>query len=145
MKVLYILIFHTLFTGGLWQTNFIDARKTAAEKHELILLNFSGSDWCTPCMRMSREIFENTTFTDYAASNLVLVNADFPMLRKNRLDKKLQQQNDALAEKYNAKGKFPLTLILDSDGKVLKYWEGLLHIPAREFVNEIKALCDINK
>jgi thiol-disulfide isomerase/thioredoxin len=38
-----------------WEPDFENAKKTAKEKHELILLNFSGSDWCGPCIMMRRE------------------------------------------------------------------------------------------
>ncbi len=62
----------------IWQPDFETAKQKAKEKHELILLNFSGSDWCGPCMRMRKEIFENEQFYKMADTTLILVNADFP-------------------------------------------------------------------
>ncbi|MBS1733393.1 MAG: thioredoxin family protein, partial [Bacteroidetes bacterium] len=69
----------------IWQPDFETAKKLAKEKHQLILLNFSGSDWCGPCIRMHREIFGNDEFIKMADSSLIMVNADFPRMKKNKL------------------------------------------------------------
>ena len=66
--------------------------------------------------------------------------ADFPRLKKNRLTPALEQANEVLASKYNTKGIFPLTVVLDAQGKVLKTWEGLPRETAAEFVKEIDVL-----
>ncbi|MEP6926601.1 MAG: thioredoxin family protein [Ginsengibacter sp.] len=84
-----------------WEPDFTSAIKIAKEKHQLILINFSGSDWCGPCIRMRNEIFENETFSKMTDTCLVLVNADFPRNKKNQLSKLLIKQNDMLADKYN--------------------------------------------
>src|SRR5438045_7147853 len=99
-----------LSTG--WETDFDLARQKAQQNHKYILLNFSGSDWCGPCIRLHDEIFESDVFKKMAATDLILVNADFPRLKKNQLPKEQQTQNDHLADQYNAKGSFPLTLLL---------------------------------
>jgi len=67
---------------------------------------------------MHKEIFETADFSNYANEHLVLVNADFPRQKKNQLTKELQQQNDMLAEKYNPKGSFPLTVLLTVNCKL---------------------------
>lgn len=111
------------FTG--WQTSIDAAKQEAKQKHRLILLNFSGSDWCGPCIRLHKEILESPSFSQFADTSLVLVNADFPRQRKNQLTKNVQHENELLADRYNAQGAFPYTLLLDGDGGVLKTWEGL--------------------
>ena len=128
-----------------WQTNFEAAKQIAKDKHQLILLNFSGSDWCGPCMRMKKEIFENADFTAMADADLVLVNADFPRSKKNQLEKNLVTQNEALAEKYNPEGKFPFTVLLDANGKVLRSWDGLPKENAAAFDMQLKTVCNANK
>jgi len=131
------------FTG--WQTSFEKAQQIAKEKHQLILLNFSGSDWCGPCIRMKKEIFENEAFSIMADASLVMVNADFPRSKKNQLDKTIQKQNESLADKYNPEGKFPLTLLLNADGKIVKAWDGLPNENAEQFSKLVKRICDANK
>ena len=125
-----------LVTG--WDSDFEDAKKKAEKEHKLILLNFSGSDWCGPCIRLHKEIFETPVFTHYADSNLVLINADFPRLKKNQLSKDQQKKNDKLADKYNPQGIFPYTLLLNAEGKVIKAWEGFPNISAEEFTRQLK-------
>jgi len=134
-----------LLSSGSWLTDFNEAAKTATEKHQLILLNFSGSDWCGPCIRLRKEIFESTTFIRFADTGLVLINADFPRNKKDRLSADQTNQNNLLADKYNPEGKFPFTLLLNADGKVLKAWDGFPNEKPADFVAQIKVICDANK
>lgn len=136
-----ILLCLMLFIGsGEWMTDFNSAREKAGREHKTILLNFSGSDWCGPCIKMKREIFETEIFETYAADNLVLVRADFPRLKKNRLTESLRVHNEELAEKYNPQGEFPLTLLLDEHGKILHQWDGYNSFSPGSFVDTIKKI-----
>ena len=139
MKTFALILIGTLinFVPG-WGTDFEKARLQAARDHKLVLLNFSGSDWCSPCIRMHDEIFEKSAFKEFAEAQLELVKADFPRLKKNALSKDQQQLNEKLADTYNPKGIFPLTLLLDSEGKILKSWEGFPKLTPEQFVQEIK-------
>lgn len=127
------------FLPASWETDFSSAKQKAKDEHKYILLNFSGSDWCIPCIRLHKEIFESKEFTDFAADNLVLVKADFPRLNKNKLSKEQTKRNNDLADKYNKEGSFPLTLLLDKDGKVVKKWEGYPDVNPAQFVNLLKS------
>lgn len=128
-----------------WESDFDNAKKIAKEKHELILLNFSGSDWCGPCILLHREYFESKVFADMANENLVLVNADFPRKKKNIGSAETVKRNEALAEQYNKQGFFPFTLLLDAEGKVLKTWSGKPGISPEQWTAEIKMICDSKK
>ncbi len=123
-----------------WQIDFLQAQKKAQNEHKYILLNFSGSDWCAPCMRMKKEIFLSKDFIGFSERNLVLINADFPRLKRNQLSKSQQKANDDLAERYNKSGAFPCTLLLDENGNVIKVWEGFQKQGAALFTSEIKQL-----
>lgn len=128
-----------------WETDFENAKKIAKEKNELILLNFSGSDWCGPCIMLRKDYLESDTFQDMAKGNLVMVNADFPRKKKNQQSADVVKRNEALAEKYNKEGLFPYTLLLNADGKVLKTWTGKPEVPVEKWAKEIKAICTTNK
>ena len=123
---------------GEWQHNLEDAKKTATADHKYILLNFSGSDWCGPCIRMRKEIFETDVFKEMADTELILVNADFPRNKKNQPSDSQQKINNEMADMYNSKGIFPYTLLLDSHGKVLKTWEGFPDESAESFTMDIR-------
>jgi thioredoxin-related protein len=137
MKLLLIMPFF-IFSLGEWQHNLEDAKKIASSDHKHILLNFSGSDWCGPCIRMRREIFETDVFKKMADTELILVNADFPRNKKNQPSVSQQKMNDEMADMYNRKGIFPYTLLLDSQGKILKTWEGFPDESAESFTLEIR-------
>jgi thiol-disulfide isomerase/thioredoxin len=139
--ILSILLMTGLATGG-WHHNLDEARQLARDQHKYILLNFSGSDWCGPCIMLRKEILDNPEFLKMADSSLILVNADFPRSKKNRPTPLQQSLNDAMADKYNSQGKFPFTLLLDADGKVLKSWEGYPNEKPAGFATEIRIAID---
>jgi thioredoxin-related protein len=140
-----VLLSFLMMSFTTWETNFEKAKATATKEHKYILLNFSGSDWCGPCIRMHKEIFDNDAFQLFATQKLVMMNADFPRQKKNQLAKDLQKQNDQLADKYNSKGSFPMTALLDANGNVLRSWEGLPKESPDEFLNELKDLTQSNQ
>jgi thioredoxin-related protein len=125
MKLLIVSLFVLLTaTAPQWELDFGRAKAEAEKAHKLILVNFSGSDWCGPCIKLKKDVFESADFQSFAAERLVLVRADFPRLSKNQLSAEQTSRNEALAEKYNRQGKFPFTILLDVNGKVLQEWDG---------------------
>ena len=134
---LTLLLAGFMSSQSTWLTNMQQAKSEAVQNHKYILLNFSGSDWCLPCIRMHKEIFNSASFEKYADKNLVLVNADFPRLHKNQLTKEQNSENEALAEEYNHEGKFPLTVLLDAKGNVVKSWDGFPNESTDKFIEEI--------
>ena len=141
MKLLIAsLLMYTLVAAPGWQLNFDQAKAEAKQTNKLILLNFSGSDWCGPCIKLKKDVFESAEFQQFAADNLVLVRADFPRLSKNQLDAHQTAHNETLAETYNKQGKFPFTVLLDGNGRVIQEWDGYpksLTVPL--FIEAIKA------
>ena len=120
-----------------WGHNYNEALAKAQKEHKFILVNFSGSDWCGPCIKLHKEVFVLDNFTSIANDKLVLLNADFPRAKKNQLSPAQQKLNDDLAEKYNEKGAFPLTVLLDQNGKLIKSWEGFPSSP-NDFIVDIQ-------
>lgn len=102
-----------------WVTDFSQAKKMAKEENKKIVLVFSGSDWCGPCIKLDKNVWSTSEFKKIEQSKYVMVKADFPRSRKNKLPKEQQAANDQLAEKYNQQGFFPLVVVFDSNGKKL--------------------------
>lgn len=122
MKKIIVLIFLLLASLGYsqeWKTNFDDVKKEAIAQNKTILLVFSGSDWCAPCIKLEKNIWESSEFKKYAANNYLLVRADFPKKKQNQLAAELKAQNEKLAEKYNQEGVFPLVVVMDKNAKVV--------------------------
>lgn len=137
MRLLLASMLFSLLPSLTWLGNVDDALKQAEQTHKLVLINFSGSDWCGPCIRLRKEILETETFENYATDHLVLVRADFPRDKKHQLPKTQVQLNEAMAERYNPEGKFPYTVLVDEKGKVVKAWDGLPNENSTEFVQDL--------
>lgn len=137
LAVIPLLVLMCSFVN--WHYNLQEAEQLARTSHKYVLLNFSGSDWCGPCIRLHKEVFASSEFAAFADTSLVMVNADFPRNGKNQLPASQQKINDALAEKYNTNGDFPLTVLLNPDGKVIKKWEGIPKGTTTDFIEDIKS------
>lgn len=116
---LYALFATTFLSAQNWEESFEDAISLAKKEHKVLLLVFAGSDWCAPCIKLDREIWQSEEFKSYAEKNYILYRADFPRKKANRLPVRVEEVNGKLAEKYNPKGHFPLVVILDGEGGVL--------------------------
>jgi len=143
MATIFLCSFLWFFTSPpAWHYNLDEAKAIAHKEHRHILLNFSGSDWCGPCIMLRRQILDDTVFRQMADTSLVLVNADFPRKKKDQLSPQQQSINNALADQYNAEGQFPRTLLLNADGKVLKTWDGNPGVKPDVFAKEVEDLVE---
>lgn len=115
----FLTITATFVMAQHWETNLKVAEQKAAVEHKTILLCFSGSDWCIPCMKLEKTIWESKEFIDFSADHYILLRADFPKKKANALSKEQQEENDHLAETYNKQGLFPLVVLLNCNGKVM--------------------------
>jgi len=70
-----------------WLSDLDQARDEALLKNQNIVLVFQGSDWCAPCIKLERELWSSTEFKHFAKDNFVLLKADFPKKKKNKLSK----------------------------------------------------------
>ena len=101
-----------------WTDDFEAAKKQAAAENKLLLVDFSGSDWCGWCKKLDKEVFAKPEFLEGAKKEFVLVMVDSPSDKK-LLSEKAAEQNPKLVEKYDVHG-FPTVLIMDADGTVLE-------------------------
>ena len=102
-----------------WETSYKNSIIKAQNQNKKIILVFQGSDWCGPCIKLSKEIWSKEEFISYSKINYILIQADFPRKKKNALTKEQQKINNFLAEKYNPNGYFPLVVVLNKNGEVL--------------------------
>ena len=117
--VLLIMLLPFMIQAQDWQTDFETAKNLAADQDKPIILVFQGSDWCAPCIKLEKEIWSSEDFIAYSKEHYIMLKADFPRKRQNSLSAEQQEKNNALAEKYNKEGYFPLVVVLDKEGKVL--------------------------
>jgi thioredoxin-related protein len=100
----------------LWQTDFDAAKAKAKAEKKLLLVDFTGSDWCGWCKKLKSEVFDKEEFKKDAPKNFVLVELDYPRAKKQ--SDELKKQNAKLQKQYKIQG-FPTILLLDVDGKVV--------------------------
>ena len=113
----------TVAIGSEWQTEYDQGLATAKVARKCVLLDFTGSDWCGPCIQMKRAVFSKPAFLNYAKQNLVLVDIDYP--RVKTLSENIRKQNERLMHQYSIdKSGFPTVILLNPDGKILGQLEG---------------------
>jgi thioredoxin-related protein len=103
--------------GATWTTDYQAALRTAAEQNRNVLVNFTGSDWCGWCIKLRKEVFDTPEFNQYADSNLVLVEVDFP--EKKKLPAAQKRANQALAQQFNVQG-YPTLYVVNPQGRPVR-------------------------
>lgn len=94
-----------------WSTDLDKAFEKAKIENKSVLVEFTGSDWCPPCIAMRKNVFSKKEFVDAASQKYILVELDFP-----KGDKAIADQNEPLAKKYKIEG-FPTVVLFNSDQK----------------------------
>ena len=102
-----------------WHADLEEAKTLAATQDKTIVLVFQGSDWCAPCIKLDREVWNTDTFKTYAEDHFIMVQADFPRKKANALSETQTATNAQLAETYNKRGVFPFVVVMDNKGVVL--------------------------
>lgn len=120
-----------------WRTDFEAAKAEAKKDGKIILMDFTGSDWCGWCIKMKKDVLDMKAFTDYAAKNVVLVEVDFP--ERKKISAAQKKANDALQKQYKVEG-FPTFVITDATGKELGRHVGYMQGGPLAFVEKLNGL-----
>lgn len=118
-----------------WTNSLPAAQALAKTENKMVLLDFTGSDWCGWCMKFKKEALDTDAFKDYAAKNLVLVELDFP--RKTPQSADLKKANKELSKKYNVTG-FPTFVVLNKNGEEIGRQEGYEPGGAAAFIEKLE-------
>jgi thioredoxin-related protein len=120
-----------------WLHDYSKAQEEAKTNHKLLLLNFTGSDWCGWCIKFDKEILSQPQFKNYAHDNLVLVELDFPRKKSQPTEEK--KQNVHLAQQYEVLG-FPTIVVLNSNGQKIWQFDGYFPGGPEAFVEQLQKL-----
>ena len=140
LKIVSLLLLFSLTINAQETTrlSFEQSLEKAKTENKNVLLFFSGSDWCAPCVKFKKHFVETEQFKTFSAENLIVFNADFPRLKKNKLADNITQENEKLADKYNNSGLFPLILLLNNKGEIVKKWEHYPSETLEDFIAKLK-------
>jgi thioredoxin-related protein len=114
-----------------WTSDFEQAKERAQKENKMLLVEFTGSDWCPPCMRMRQQVFSKKSFLAYASRRFVLVELDFPMR-----DPELKKKNDVYARQFRIEG-MPMIVLLDQEGKEFERFFASDYPTEKEFVRHL--------
>lgn len=105
---------HPMTTDTVWLTDMEQAKTVAAREGKLILIDFTGSDWCGWCVKLKKEVFTREEFLEGAGKDFVLVEIDFPKEADQSDEQK--EANKALAKRHQVRG-FPTIVLTDASGR----------------------------
>jgi thiol-disulfide isomerase/thioredoxin len=100
-----------------WLADFDAAAIVAAAQDKDLLVDFTGSDWCTWCKRLDAEVFRHDAFLREAQRRYVLVALDFPNGEDARKQVPNPERNQELAERFEIQ-RFPTVLLMTPEGEV---------------------------
>ena len=121
-----------------WLTDFDKAKEQAKKENKSIVMVFSGSDWCAPCIKLDKDIWQSPTFKKYAEDHFVMLRLDFPRRKSNALPTKQTATNKILAEKYNPNGYFPFVVVFNAE--LSKRGEtGYKKMTPQEYINHLNS------
>lgn len=105
---------HTPSNEG-WLVDLDKAYTLHKETGKPIMINFTGSDWCGWCTKLTKDVFEKPEFKKWANENVILLESDFPKRspRKDAIPAHLKSQYDALASEFKVTG-FPTVWIFNA-------------------------------
>ena len=143
MKKLLLLLtvtfasFTLVAAEGEWLTDLAKAQEKAKAEKKLVLMDFTGSDWCPPCKNLHKTVLTSEEFNKFAKENLVLVELDFPNNKPQSAE--LKAANKELAKKFEIKG-YPTIIVLDAAGKEIFRKVGYGGTPAKDYVADLAKL-----
>lgn len=85
-----------------WLVDVEEAYRQSQKTGKPILANFTGSDWCGWCKRLTKSVFVKDKFKKWAAQNVILLELDFP--RRKQLPEKYKKQNRQLQQAFSVRG-----------------------------------------
>ena len=146
-RMIYLMLIFSgfAFAGNNWLTNFDEAKEIASKTNKNIMLYFSGSDWCRPCILLKKKVFEKDAFEKFANENLVLAMFDFPAREQNKLFDDQIEHNEKMAAMYNPDGNFPQIVIVNSDGKRIIEFIGYNNESAKDYITKLKNELSVKK
>jgi len=135
--LLLLLLFTPVYAKAQVLKNPDEAFTLAQSSGREVMLIFSGSDWCIPCIQFNKTILNDSTFRHFAQDKLVLLEADFPQRKK--IPAPLKTQYESLAAAFNPNGAFPQIVLLTPAKKMLAQ-VAFTHQTAADFVSEVRQM-----
>lgn len=122
---------------GEWLEHYDVALQQADAEGKPVFALFTGSDWCSWCMKFESEILKQDAFMNFAKEHLILLKLDYPS-KSDRQPGWLVEQNRRLKERYGIRG-YPTAVTLSAGGEVIAT-SGYLPGGAKSYVAHLRGL-----
>lgn len=119
-----------------WLVSLEKAKEQAAKEGKDILMEFTGSDWCPPCIALNKNVLSTEEFQTEVPKQFVLLKLDSPR-DKSQQSEEEQAQYRELSKKFNVTG-VPTVLLADASGRPYAKKVGYGGTPAEEYIGELK-------
>lgn len=116
-----------------WLTDIGEGIARAKSEGKAVMVEFTGSEWCPPCIVMRRSVFSKQEFFDAASEDFVLVVVDIP-----KVDKELAAKGWMTAGRYGVTD-FPTVVLLDGEGKEFSRFFAADHPRLEDFLKHLKS------
>ena len=124
--------------AGPWLTDLEQAKAQAAAEGKDLLLEFTGSDWCPPCIELEEKVFSQKVFLEAASKAFVLVKLDNPRDSSKQTDEE-RAQYACLEKRYAVTG-VPTVILADAKGKPYHRGVGYSGAAAKDYVGQLMTL-----
>ena len=120
-----------------WLVDFEKAKAQAAKEGKSILMEFTGSDWCPPCIQLEKNVLSQEAFKTGAPKNFILLKLDSPRDKSKQTPEEIEQYQ-VLSKQYAVQG-VPTIFLTDAKGE--PYWQtvGYSGDPADKYVANLNA------
>ena len=113
LPILLLIGALTGFAAPVWTTDYAAALAGAYTDGKYVLLDFTGSDWCSWCIKLDKDVLKSAEFADFAKDNLNLVKVDFP---RKELAAEQTANNQQLKNRFGIRG-YPTMVLVNKFGK----------------------------
>lgn len=126
-----------------WLVDFKAAKEKAAKEGKELFMEFTGSDWCPPCINFKKKVLDTEVFKTAAPEGYVLLKLDNPRDKSGQTPEEIEQYKKLSAE-YKISG-VPTVILADANGKPFVKMVGYGGQEPDVYVKELVAKKDLRK
>jgi len=91
LLIVFILSLNTArLSAQDWRTDWDIAKVEAEQANKKLILVFSGSDWCIPCIKLEKEIWESHLLHNMRSNIMFFLERIFQKERKTNYQKRFK-------------------------------------------------------
>lgn len=126
-----------------WLVDFQAAKEKAAAEGKDIFMEFTGSDWCPPCIKFKQTVLDSEAFKTGAPGSYILLKLDNPRDKSKQSPEEIEQYKKLSAE-FKITG-VPTVILVDAKGRPFAKTVGYGGQEPEAYVKELIAKQEVRK